>query len=63
MVTIKQNEAEEATELWIDGVFHASWSMVDISESSKRVLQAMVDYGIEHGKRLKAEEVRKVIGA
>ncbi|MES0444929.1 MAG: hypothetical protein ABUJ92_00150 [Desulfobacterales bacterium] len=62
MALIKQNEETGSTELWIDGEFHASWGMVDIPTESKRIIESMTEYGMDHGKHLKAIEIQKVIG-
>jgi hypothetical protein len=63
MAHIKQNKDDCTTELWLNGEFHASWGEIEIPGKSKRTLEAMIEYAIEHGKRIKSAEIREVIGA
>ena len=63
MAVIKQNESEKSTELWLGGRFRVSWPMIEIPEESKAILESMLSYSVTHGKWLKMQEIKKVIGA
>jgi hypothetical protein len=63
MATIRHNDERNEIELWLDGKFQASWDDIELPEESRRIIEAMIDYGVEHGKYLNAAEVRAVIGA
>ena len=63
MAYIKQNSDDCSTELWLDGEFQASWREIEVPDDSKAVIEAMIDLAVEHGKHLKAKEVREIIGA
>jgi len=59
---IKKNSETADTELWIDGMLHASWAEILIPESSLGILSSMLEYSCEHGKTKKEKEIRKALG-
>lgn len=63
MAKIQQSEDGTETELHIGGRFVASWRRIDIPEEARVVVCNMIEAAVRHGEALKAEEIRKVIGA
>lgn len=63
MARVQDSEDGKLTELFIDGNFVAGWTKLDITDHQRRVICVMVEQAVEYGKREKAAEIRKVLGA
>lgn len=61
-VQIKNNEADNSTELWVDGEFQASWLILEIPEPIRGRIVAMMDRCVSVGERRKQDEIKKVLG-
>lgn len=61
-VQIKNNEADNSTELWVNGEFHSSWLLFEIPEGIRGRIEAMMRVCVEVGKEEKSKEIRNVLG-
>lgn len=61
-VQIKNNEADNSTELWVDGEFQASWLIFEIPEPIRGRITAMMNSCVLVGERKKQTEIKKALG-
>jgi hypothetical protein len=59
---IRQNKEENETQLIVNGEYQAGWAPFEIPKEIKGKLDNMLAQAVEVGQRLKAEEIRKVLG-
>ena len=63
IVQIKNRKEENSTELWINGEFQSSWTLLEFTDGSlRRIIESMICDGIKFGERKKAEDIRIALG-
>lgn len=61
-VQIKNNEADNSTELWVDGEFQTSWLIFEIPEPIRGRIVSMMNRCVSVGEQKKQTEIKKVLG-
>lgn len=61
-IQIKNNEADNSTELWINGEFNTSWLIFELPESIRGRIQSMLYKAYEQGERDRSKEINKLLG-
>lgn len=62
MALLVTNPAEDTLEIWMDGKFLAGWKNPVWDSRTKAIVSNMLETAVEHGKDLKAHEIRLAIG-
>lgn len=64
MSKLIKNLEENTLDLYVGGEAKAGWDLqiCEFSKNQLGIIERMVDIGVDTGKKLKAEEIRKVLG-